>query len=202
MDIIETPVGPAGVVVNVADRPRLTLVLGHGAGGGIGARDLDVLARQLPPRGISVIRVEQPWRLAGRRVATSPATLDRAWMAVLKQLDIRATLVVGGRSAGARVACRTATRVGAVACVALAFPLHPPGRPEKSRLNELAEAGVPMLVVQGERDAFGGPSAFPPDYDVRAVAAADHSFRVSKGHDQKAALDVVTRSVGDWLLRS
>lgn len=205
MDIVATPVGDARVDVRpAARRGRLSLVLGHGAGGGIEAAELVALAAALPGRGITVVRVEQPWRVAGRRVATPPATLDRAWLAVLAQLGLTGPVAVGGRSAGARVACRTARQVGAVACVALAFPLHPPGRPERSRLPELEEAGVPTLVVQGERDAFGGPDAFarPNDasYVVHGVEGADHSFRVRAPGDRAATLARVTGLVGDWLL--
>lgn len=204
MDTIATPGGPARVVIASAADPRLTLVLSHGAGGGVEARDLVVLAKGLPSRGVTVVRVEQPWRVAGRKVAGPPPTLDRAWLAVLEALDVAGPLVVGGRSAGARVACRTAGEVGAVGCLALAFPLHPPGRPEKSRLDELVGAGVPTLVVQGERDAFGGPNAFPrkrPAYDVVAVPGADHSFRVPKGMDQQTVLEFISSTVGDWLTR-
>lgn len=202
--VIGTPVGPARVDLAAARRARWTLVLGHGAGGGIEAADLVALAEALPARGISVVRVEQPWRVAGRKVAAPPPTLDRAWLAILDALDVSGRLAVGGRSAGARVACRTATVVEAQACVALAFPLHPPGRPERSRLDELAGAGVPTLVLQGERDAFGGPVAFPrkrgASYRVLAVPGADHSFRVGKGHDRAATLAGLADRVGDWLL--
>jgi len=156
-------------------------VLGHGAGGGIEAADLVALAKALPALGISVVRVEQPWRVAGRKVATAPPTLDRAWVAVLEALALRGPVVVGGRSAGARVACRTAAGTGAAGVVALCFPLHPPGRPGSSRLGELEAAGVPVVVVQGERDPFGGPPEFPAGLDVRAVPYADHSFRVARG---------------------
>ena len=178
------------------------MVLGHGAGGGIEAADLVELARVLPGRGITVVRVEQPWRVAGKRVAGPPATLDRAWTAVLAALALPGPVVVGGRSAGARVACRTAGEVGASAVVALAFPLHPPGRPERSRLPELAGCPVPALVVQGERDAFGAPGDFPRPrtYDVHAVPGADHSFRVTGGHDRAATLQALAAAVADWVL--
>lgn len=201
MRSIETPVGEARVEVAAAARPRLTLVLGHGAGGGIEAPDLVALARDLPSRGITVVRVEQPWRVAGRKVAAAPPVLDRAWLAVLEALDPPGPLAVGGRSAGARVACRTATALGAVGVVALAFPLHPPGRPEKSRLAELVGAGAPTLVVQGERDAFGGPVAFPRKrfLTVHPVPGADHSLRVTKAYDQAGTLAQVSAVVGDWL---
>jgi len=201
---IATPGGDARAVVSAAAAPSMTLVLGHGAGGGIEARDLVALAKVLPDRGVTVVRIEQPWRVAGRRVAGPPATLDKAWLAVLEALDVDGPLAVGGRSAGARVACRTAEQVGAVGCLALAFPLHPPGRPERSRLDELLGSGVPTLVVQGERDAFGGPKAFPRkrsrSYGVVAVPGADHSFRVTKPHDQAGALSTLVTAVGDWLL--
>ena len=203
-ETITTPGGDARVVISAAPHAAQTLVLGHGAGGGIEARDLVALATTLPGRGITVVRVEQPWRVAGRRVAGPPATLDRAWLTVLEALAIDGVLVVGGRSAGARVACRTASSVGAVGCLALAFPLHPPGRPEMSRLTELEGAGVPTLVVQGERDAFGAPDAFPRKrsrYDVRGVPGADHSFRVPASMSQPDALDRVSSTVGDWLRR-
>jgi uncharacterized protein len=200
---IDTPVGEARVDISWATSTRVTLVLGHGAGGGIGARDLEALAGALPDRGVTVMRVEQPWHVAGRKVATAPATLDVAWSAVLADLDVTGPLVVGGRSAGARVACRTAAAVGAVGVVALAFPLHPPGRPEKTRLGELTGAGVPALVVQGDRDAFGGPAVFPAggSFVLRPVPFADHSFRVpaSAPLTQREALDLVVDMVDRWL---
>lgn len=202
---IATPVGDARVDVRPAlGTERLTLALGHGAGGGIEAADLVALAEALPLRGITVVRVEQPWRVAGRKVATAPPTLDVAWLAVIEALRLVGPVAVGGRSAGARVACRTARQVGAMACVALAFPLHPPGRPEKSRLGELASVGVPTLVVQGDRDAFGGPKAFPrkpsSPYLVHPVPGADHSFRVLKGQDRGSTLEHLGSVVSDWLL--
>lgn len=203
MSTVETPVGPARYVIAQAEHPVATLVLGHGAGGGIAAADLVALASSLPARGISVARVEQPWRVAERRIATAPPILDRAWVAVLDQLPVSGRLVVGGRSAGARVACRTAVAVGASGVVALSFPLHLPGRPERSRLDELLlpiGAGVPTLVVQGDRDAFGGPGEFPPEVDVRPVAGADHSLRVRRPLDPAAAMEAVVQTVGDWVL--
>lgn len=203
MRTIATPAGDARVAVASAPRPRATLVLGHGAGGGIEAGDLVALADVLPTVGVTVLRVEQPWRVAGRRVATAPASLDLAWVTVLEELALPGPIVVGGRSAGARVACRTAGAVGAVGVVALAFPLHPPGRPERSRLTELEECAVPTLVVQGERDAFGGPQAFPQTthpYEVYPVPGADHSFRVTGDYDRAAVLAGLTSAVAAWLL--
>ena len=178
------------------------LVLGHGAGGGIDAPDLLAVRDAALALGLQVVRVEQPWRVRGRRVAESPARLDVAWCAVLAALgrDGDRPLVVGGRSAGARVACRTAAATGADGVLALAFPLHPPGRPERSRLDELALPGVPRLVVQGGRDAFGVPPA-SPGVHVHVVAAADHAFAVRRS-DGRGAQEVaaeVRAVVGRWL---
>ena len=181
---VATPVGDARVDVRkAAGRRRATLVLGHGAGGGIGAADLVALADGLPAKGITVVRVEQPWVVAGRRVATPPPTLDRGWLAVLEHLAVTGPLLLGGRSAGARVACRTATAVRAHGVLALAFPLHPPGSPEKSRLPELdlpAAAGLPTLVLQGTTDPFGGPADIPAANGrlVVPVEGGNHSLRV------------------------
>src|SRR5262245_12551724 len=148
---IETPIGPARAVPSPAPDAIATVVLGHGAGGGIQAPDLVALARELPRRAISVVRVEQPWQVAGRKVSAPPAMLDRAWLAVLEELEIRTPLVVGGRSAGARVACRTALHTGARGVVALAFPLHPPGGLGRSGVGEVTGAGVRGRVGRGRR---------------------------------------------------
>jgi predicted alpha/beta-hydrolase family hydrolase len=166
-------------------------VLGHGAGGGIEAPDLVAVTGRLAADGWTVARVLQPYRVAGRRAPAPAARLDEAWTAVVAALrsENAGPLVVGGRSSGARVACRTATAVGAAAVVCLAFPLRPPRRPEVSRAGELALGGVPLLVVQGERDPFGGPADFPADVDVAAVPG-DHALR---------AAAAVAAAVGDWL---
>ena len=211
--LVSTPTGDARLIVDRSGRrARATLVLGHGAGGGVGARDLVALAAALPADGVTVVRVEQPWRVAGKRVAPAPATLDRGWLGALAHVEITAPLIVGGRSAGARVACRTALALGAAGCLALAFPLHPPRRaghpfdPARSRLPELLGAGVPTLVVQGERDAFGGPEAleasrqhFPAGTVVIEIPGADHSFAVLRGgsHTQGQVLDRLITSVRD-----
>lgn len=204
---IDTPGGPARAVGAAAQEAGgQVLVLGHGAGGGIGARDLSALSAALPGRGVGVILVEQPWRLAGRKIAGPPAHLDAAWLAVLADLAgaglLGSSVIVGGRSAGARVACRTALAVGAAGALALAFPLHPPGRPGRSRVDELAGAGVPTLVVQGERDAFGGPPEFPAGASVLPVPHADHGFKVPARAPigQDAALEVIVEGVADWLV--
>lgn len=203
---VATPHGPARLVTHRARRPAATLLLSHGAGGGIDARDLHVLAECLPPEGFSVVLLEQPWRVAGRKVATAPPTLDVALVAAATALRVRAPLVVGGRSAGARSATRTASALGAAGCLALSFPLHPPGRPEKSRLEELRGAGVPTLVVQGEQDTMGRPEEFPDDLervDFVVVPGADHGLKVPKaaGITQADAMAIVVESTLEWLVR-
>ncbi|MCD0482852.1 hydrolase [Streptacidiphilus sp. ASG 303] len=207
---VATPAGDARVSLARAEgRPRALLALGHGAGGGVEARDLQAVAAALPPLGVTVALVEQPWRVAGRRVAPAPAALDTGWLPVAEALAADADgvpLLVGGRSAGARVACRTALRSGAAGVVALAFPLHPPGRPERSRAGELTGAGVPVLVVQGLRDPFGRPGEFPappPGGALVAVPGADHGFAVPRrgAPTQEEALAAVAGAVADWVLR-
>lgn len=175
---VHTGQGIARLHLDLARRSRAVLVLGHGAGGGIDAADLAAIATQLPSSGISVVRVEQPWRVAGRRIAVAPPLLDEAWRETAQRWP-RGPLVVGGRSAGARVACRTARGVGARGVVCLAYPLHPPGRAGRSRADELG-TGLPTLVVQGDRDVFGGPRELPalPGLTVAPVAGADHAFAV------------------------
>lgn len=152
-----------------------------------------------------MVLVEQPWRVAGRKVAGPPPTLDVAWRAVIAELRaaglLTGPLVVGGRSAGARVACRTALEIGAAACLALSFPLHPPGRPERSRVAELLAAGVPTLVVQGEKDSFGGPAEFPAGTAVVEVPGADHGLKVPARATvgQAAALTLIVEAVDSWI---
>ncbi|MEH0843882.1 alpha/beta family hydrolase [Micromonospora sp. CPCC 205711] len=159
-DEIETPRGPARVATDLpSGRPASLLVLGHGAGGDVDAPDLVAVRDAACGAGVVVARVTQPYRVAGRRAPAPAGHLDEAWTAVLAVLRARhpeLPLLVGGRSSGARVACRTAGAVGAVGVVALAFPLHPPGRPERSRADEL-RTGLPTLVVNGDRDPFGVP---------------------------------------------
>lgn len=199
---VDTPIGEAAFWTDAAAEPRLRLVLGHGAGGGPKAADLEALSKALPADGVTVVRFEQPWRLAGKKVAPRPPVLDEAWLAALATLPRDVPLVLGGRSSGARVACRTAAGLDAVALVCLAFPLHLPGKPEASRLGELTGAAekVPVLVVQGERDTFGRPDEFPPGpHQLVTVAAADHGMRVLKGNSQREALDLVVASVRSFL---
>ncbi|GHC61073.1 alpha/beta hydrolase family protein [Streptomyces cinnamoneus] len=199
---VPTPAGDARIHWYLAPGARLVLALGHGAGGGVEARDLRALAADLPLTGVSVALVEQPWRVAGKRVAPAPRALDEAWRALWPALAAPGLPVVaGGRSAGARVACRTAAELGAAGVLALSFPLHPPGKPEKSRADELAGAGLPTLVVQGARDPFGRPEEFPPGTEPVAVPHADHGFAVPKKADvtQEEALGVITYAVRTWL---
>jgi predicted alpha/beta-hydrolase family hydrolase len=200
---VATPYGEGRLTVHAARRPSATLVLSHGAGNGIEARDLAALAEALPGQGFTVALFEQPWRVAGRRLATAPASLDVGLVAAVEHLAPRAPCVVGGRSAGARSAARCALRLGAAGCLALAFPLHPPGRPEKSRLEELTGAGVPTLVVQGERDPMGRPEEFPEGVDLAVVPAADHGLKVPRTGplDQADALALVVESTLEWLVR-
>ncbi|MFF4959419.1 alpha/beta hydrolase family protein [Streptomyces sp. NPDC001222] len=201
---VETEAGTARVTWHRAREAALVLALGHGAGGGVEARDLQALARVLPAHGVTVALVEQPWRVAGRKVAPAPKTLDAGWHGVWPALaGPGLPVVAGGRSAGARVACRTAADLGAVAVLALSFPLHPPGRPEKSRADELLGAGVPTLVVQGGRDPFGGPEEFPQgSYEIVEVPYADHGFAVPKRAElgQEQALEIITGAVTKWVM--
>jgi uncharacterized protein len=186
---VATPQGPGRLLIDAADDPVATLVLGHGAGGGPNATDLELLARRMPEQGTTVVRFEQPWRTAGRRVAAPPAKLDEAWLAAVDWLGeeswVKGPLFVGGRSAGARVACRTADVVGPAGIICLAFPLHLPGQPEKSRIAELLQPQAPRLVLQGSSDAFGRPAeiqaAIKEAGGIRLVElpGADHSFRVA-----------------------
>jgi predicted alpha/beta-hydrolase family hydrolase len=200
---VPTAHGDARLVVDRCRRPVATLLLGHGAGGGVDAPDLVALAEELPRQGVTVVRVEQPWRVAGRRVAPRPAVLDECFVAAADRLRPRTPLVVGGRSAGARSAARTAHRLGASGFLALAFPLHPPGRPERSRLAELEGVDVPTLVVQGERDPFGTPEEFPPDRELAVVPGAGHGFEVPKrgAVTSEVAMAIVVEAVLEWVVR-
>jgi predicted alpha/beta-hydrolase family hydrolase len=194
---VTTPRGLARV--HLDDGKRGLLVLGHGAGGGPEAPDLLAARDGAVAAGFSVARVEQPWRVAGRRVAAPTAHLDEAFLAIVAQLQYDGPLVLGGRSSGARVACRTATALEANAVLALAFPLVPPGR-TASRLAVLAMPTVPRLVVQGSRDAFGMPSR-RKGVKVHVVDAADHSFAVRRqdGRARKDVLAEVQDVVRKWL---
>lgn len=203
VELVETDAGTARVTWHRAKQARLVLAVSHGAGGGIEARDLRALAAELPAHGVTVALVEQPWRVAGKKLAPAPKTLDVGWRGIWPTLAGGVLPVVaGGRSAGARVACRTARELGAVAVLALSFPLHPPGKPEKSRADELLGAGVPTLVVQGGNDPFGKPEEFPEGaYDLVEVPYGDHGFAVPKRAEigQEQALGILTERVVKWL---
>jgi predicted alpha/beta-hydrolase family hydrolase len=192
---LDTPHGQANAHLHPVEEPRAALVLGHGAAGGVTARDLVAVTDAVRAAEVSVVLVEQPYRVAGRRSPAPARQLDAAWTAVVEQLlagelhGLR--LIVGGRSSGARVACRTAAATRAVGVLCLAFPLQPPrrGAPAPSRLPELDAVTVPTLVVQGSRDAFGMPPAGRRRKVVRV--AADHSL--------KTDLEAVAAAVREWL---
>jgi predicted alpha/beta-hydrolase family hydrolase len=192
---VETPHGRAVVHLHPVDRPRGAVVLGHGAGGGVTAPDLVAATGAANDAEFTVALVEQPYRVAGRRSPAPARQLDVAWTAVLDQLragELRGLpLVVGGRSLGARVACRTAEATGASGVLCLAFPLQPPrrGTASPSRLPELEAVTVPMLVVQGERDPFG----MPPSSPTRTVV------QVPGDHGLKKDLEAVAAAVREWL---
>jgi uncharacterized protein len=194
---IDTPHGPARAHLHSAREPRAALVLGHGAGAGVDGPDLVATTEAAVPNGVTVALVEQPYRVAGRRSPAPAKQLDAAWIAVVDHLTggelAGLPLITGGRSLGARVACRTVEETGAVAVLCLAFPLQPPARkgkdPSPSRLPELDEVKLPMLLVQGERDRFGMPPA-GPNRTVTQVPG-DHSLRTDP--------DEIAAAVGDWL---
>ncbi|MEV5410140.1 alpha/beta family hydrolase [Thermopolyspora sp. NPDC052614] len=190
---IATERGPAYVYVDEAADARLLMVLTHGSGGGVDAPDLLAVRDAVLAAGGTVARVVQPFRVAGARAPGSAARQDEAWTTVLAELRARypgLPLIQGGRSNGARVACRTALAVGAVGVVALAFPLHPPGRPERSRAEELRGAGVEVLVVNGDRDPFGVPD--PADASRVVVLPGE-------GHELKKDPARVGGIVAEWL---
>jgi uncharacterized protein len=195
--VVETPHGQANVHLHLAERPRGALVLGHGAGGGVSAPDLVAATKAAQAEGFTVALVEQPYRVAGRRSPAPARQLDTAWTAVVEHLrdgELHGlSLVTGGRSAGARVACRTAATTGAVGVLCLAFPLQPPRRsgsaPAPSRLPELDAVTVPLLVVQGERDQFGMPAPGP----MRTVV------QVPGNHSLRTDLEAVRDAVQAWL---
>lgn len=190
---IDTPHGPALAHLYEAAQPAGALVLGHGAGGGFAAKDLVAATGAALEAGVSVAQIEQPYRVAGRRSPAPAKQLDAAWTAVVEHLrdgELNGlALVAGGRSAGARVACRTAAETSAVAVLCLAFPVHAPGRPEKTRLDELDAVEVPVRVVQGDSDPFG----MPPPAPGREVVT------LPGNHSLKKDLPALAAAVRDWL---
>jgi hypothetical protein len=189
---VETPHGRAAAYLHAVDRPQGAVLLGHGAGGGVQAPDLQAATRAALEENFTVALVEQPYRVAGRRSPAPARQLDAAWIAVVEALRAKGLgglpLVVGGRSAGARVACRTAAETEAVGVLCLAFPLQPP-RGSQSRLDELEGVTVPTLVVQGARDPYG----MPPSSKLRRVV------EVPGDHGLKADTEAVAEAVRSWL---
>ncbi len=192
---LPTPHGPARAELHCAAEGRAALLLGHGAGGGIAAPDLVAVTRAATAAGVHVALVEQPYRVAGRRAPAPAEQLDAAWLAAAEDLGERwfaeLPLIFGGRSSGARVACRTAEAGAAAAVLCLAFPVHPPGKPDKSRHGELSDVEVPVLVVQGESDAFGRPE---PDHHRDVVLVrGDHSLKTDS--------ETLSRAATEWFGR-
>lgn len=193
---IDTPSGPARAHLAAVGQPKGALVLGHGAGAGIDGPDLGAATEAAIGKGFSVALIEQPYRVAGRRSPAPAKRLDEAWIAVVEHLRADQLgdlpLIVGGRSLGARVACRTVETTGAVAVLCLAFPLLPPRRgdkPPQSRLPELEAVALPVLVVQGENDRFGMPPAGPKREVVK----------VRGDHGLKADANAIAAAVAAWL---
>ncbi|GIF24656.1 putative alpha/beta-hydrolase family hydrolase [Actinoplanes tereljensis] len=174
---IDTPRGPAGIrIIEPAGSPVSLLFLGHGAGGGVDAPDLIAVRDVASAAGVRVVLVTQPYRVAGRRAPAPAGQLDEAWTAVIEHYRVPTLpLIFGGRSSGARVACRTASTLGAAGVLALAFPLHPPGKPDKSRAGELP-VDVPTLVLNGDRDPFGVPTP-TASVEVAVRPGATHDLR-------------------------
>lgn len=196
---VETPAGPARAHLRKAEKPKGALVLGHGAGGGVEAPDLVAAADAALGERFTVALVEQPYRVAGRRSPAPAKRLDEAWIAVVDRLRANELadlpLIAGGRSLGARVACRTVEDSGATAVLCLAFPLLPPRRgdkPPQTRLPELEAVTVPILVVQGTSDRFG----MPPNAPGRQVV------EVAGDHGLKADPDAIGEAVAAWLAES
>jgi predicted alpha/beta-hydrolase family hydrolase len=183
--VIETVAGPGWISLTRPPRATGVLALTHGAGGGVGSKDVLAIRDAVVAAGVAVALITQPYRVAGRKAPPMPPTQDPPWLELIAALRRRRgfgalPLVTGGRSNGARVACRTAEASRAAAIVALAFPLHPPGRPEVSRLPELETPTVPVLVVQGDRDPFGLPLP-GPGREVLVIPGADHGLTKDVG---------------------
>ncbi|MEU5404947.1 alpha/beta hydrolase family protein [Nocardia asteroides] len=193
---IETSAGPAEIELDEVDDPAFLLVITHGAGGGVDAKDILAVRDSAVEAGGAVARVIQPYRVAGRRAPGAADKQDEAWREIVAALRTRFAglpLVQGGRSNGARVACRTAVDVGARGVIALSFPLHPPGKPDKSRRAELLAPGdIEVVVINGGSDPFGVPD--PADAaEVKVIPKQAHSFRTG--------FDVIAATVEPWLRR-
>jgi predicted alpha/beta-hydrolase family hydrolase len=185
--------GGAAVLLDHVPQPAFLLALTHGAGGGVDAPDLLATRDAALALGGAVARVLQPYRVRGARAPGSVSRQDAAWIEVIAALRRPAgaiPLIQGGRSNGARLACRTALQVGARAVIALAFPLHPPGHPERSRRDELRAAGVEVLAVSGRRDPFG----IPDSADAGQVVVLD-----GEGHGLSGNPAAVAAAVSAWL---
>ncbi|MEU4809417.1 alpha/beta family hydrolase [Nocardia fluminea] len=193
---IETTVGPAEIELDEVRDPAFLLVITHGAGGGVDAKDILAVRDSAVEAGGAVARVVQPYRVAGRRAPGNAEKQDQAWLEIVTALKARfpgTPIVQGGRSNGARVACRTAVEVGARGVIALSFPLHPPGKPEKSRRNELLAPGnIEVVVINGGSDPFGVPDAADAA-EVRVIPEQAHSFRTG--------FDVIEATVAPWFAR-
>lgn len=203
---IETRSGTANATWEVPADAKGLLVLGHGANGNVDSRDLVKVSKAAQAAGFGVSRVTQPYRVAGRKAPAPAAALDAAFEDVITALRERLDVPVisGGRSSGARVACRTATATNAAGVLALAFPLHPPGRPDRSRAPELHAVSAPVLVFQGDRDSFGSGDEIeetspPATVRIERVPGANHGFAVRKG--DPPVLDDVANTVVEWLTK-
>jgi predicted alpha/beta-hydrolase family hydrolase len=200
-ELIPTPVGTARISwYPAAGSPRAVALLGHGSATGVESADLQALAAALPPRGITVALVLQPYRLEANPAAAGEASLDQAWTAVWPAAAAGGLPVIsGGRSAGSQVACRTAADLGACAVLALAYPLLGPGSP-----RELLATGRPTLVVQGGSDPFGRPGQFPklpPGIELVEIPGANHTFGTGFGGPGSASMTRLTTAVTEWIDR-
>ncbi|MFE7796760.1 alpha/beta family hydrolase [Nocardia sp. NPDC057440] len=194
---IETSAGPAEIELDKPRTPAFLLLLTHGSGGGVDAKDLIAVRDRALELGGAVARVVQPYRVAGRRAPGSAVKQDEAWLEIvagLRKKVKKVPLIQGGRSNGARVACRTAIAAEASGVIALSFPLHPPGKPENTRVEELRSTGdIEVVVINGARDPFGVPAAADAT-QVETIAGQPHSFR--SGFAEIA--DIVTPPLRRW----